>query len=547
MADGFTNFPASIDLNIKKVQPQTEIYLASGIEWDNNYIHVRAFSSVTDLLNHVISKVPDDKFHIQNSAPVRTGNLTVRIEANEAVAMKLNYMAFRNMPYDSTWHFAFINNVTWLSADSVSIDFELDIFSECFYTTNFKPCFVERMHIPKSQDIAGANVVPDDIETGVMECYNHSWMDWGKNYLTMFISQYPSGTPEYATHFANNIYSGLYVQSYPCDTAEEASSIDTILETFTGKEDAINLMTMSPYICEPDDDSSKGDGLRHMNWESSIDYQFGYTPKNQKLFTYPYVYMMTDDNSGNQQVYKPELFSGDKWEFESVGCKANMPQVLTFPTNYGGFSYGLYTYGFVTSNFPICAWSYDTFKAYVAQNKNSLALSMNQAEWNQGTGFIAGALAGAKSGGGSAFPVTGAIGGVAGGIVGGSSGYFQIQNIMASIQDKEFIPRTSRGKINSENLKFALGLNRVDFYAMRPKLSMCKVIDDYWTAFGYPIHEITTPQINSRSSWNYVKTVDCAFTAEAEMNILSRYRDIFNKGVTIWHTNDIGNYNLSNV
>ena len=82
---------------------------------------------------------------------------------------------------------------------------------------------------------------------------------------------------------------------------------------------------------------------------------------------------------------------------------------------------------------------------------------------------------------------------------------------------------------------------------MAPKASMCKVIDDFWTAFGYPIHQITTPQIHSRSSWNYIKTVDCAFTADAEMSMLSKYRDLFNKGITIWHTDQIGNYNLSNV
>ena len=545
MADGFTNFPASIDLNIKKVQPQTEIYLASGIEWDNNYIHVRAFSSVTDLLNHVISKVPDDKFHIQNSAPVRSGNLTVRIEANEAVAMKLNYMAFRNMPYESTWHFAFINNVTWLSSDSVSIDFELDIFSECFYTTNFKPCFVERMHIPKSEDIAGANLVPDDIETGVMECYHHSYTDFGDTYLHMYVSEYPGGTPEYATHFRNGIYSGVYIQSYKCNDKDDANQIDNILKTFKGKEDAILLMTLSPAICLPDDTSD--DGLTHSVWSSQIDLDFGYTPKNQKIFTYPYVYLVEDDNSGNVNIYKPELFSGNNWEFEFIGCTNNMPQILGCPTNYNGVNGMDYMHSFVVSNFPIVAFTYDTFKAYVAQNKNSLALGLMQSNYNMATGFIGGGIAGAKAGGGSAFPVTGAIGATAGAIMGASSGYFQRQNIMATLQDKEFIPAQTKGKINSENIKFALELNRIDFYSMRPTLNMLKTIDDYWTAFGYPIHEITTPQINSRSSWNYVKTVDCAFTADAEMNILSRYRDIFNKGVTIWHTNDIGNYNLSNV
>ena len=541
MADGFTNFPASIDLNIKKVQPQTEIYLASGIEWDNNYIHVRAFSSATDLLNHVISKVPDDKFHIQNSAPVRTGNLTVRIEANEAVAMKLNYMAFRNMPYESTWHFAFINNVTWLSADSVLIDFELDIFSECFYTTNFKPCFVERMHIPKAQDVAGSNVVPDDIETGVMECYHHTYIDLGVPYLGLYVTELvQAGDETVYTHYLNNMYSGLYYTAYKMENELDAKTVDALLLKYQGKEDAINNMVMFPGVCVP----SKDGGFTTLTHSSQIDLNFGYSPKNQKLFTYPYVYCTLDDNGGNVVNYKPELFSGNNWEFKVTGCAVSMPQVMVRPTNYCGIDDN-FQHGFVISNFPICAWSYDTYKAWIAQNKNSLALSKEVAYRSIGQGFITGGMTLAGS------IATGSIvgGAIAGQQVGNAlvSGVNQIQQLEATKQDKDFLPATARGKINVENIRFAMGLDRVDLYAMRPKLSMCKVIDDYWTAFGYPIHEITTPQINSRSSWNYVKTVDCAFTANAEMSILSRYRDIFNKGVTIWHTNDIGNYNLSNV
>lgn len=535
MSDDFINLPQSIDLNIKKTAPQTEIYLARGIEWDNSYIHARAYNSVNELLSHVISKIPSEDYHITKSAPVRSGKATVRIQANEAVAMKLNYMAFRNMPYDSEWHFAFINNVTWLSSDSVEIDFELDVFSECYYTTNFLPCFVERMHIPKSQDVAGANVIPDDIETGVMECYHHVTSNFGKTYLTMLLSEYPGGTPEYATHYVCNVYNGLYIQSYPADSADEAKSIDTILDSFSGKEDAIANMYLHPAICLQDDTSK--DGLTHSKLSFDIDIDFPYSPKNQKLFTYPYCYVMVDDNAGTATTYKPELFSGNQYEFESIGCIAGMPQIITAPTHYNKQDFD-YSHSFITSNFPIVSWSYDTYKAYVAQNKNSLGLGLMQTKSNAFFG-----MGKALGGMGSGNPIGSALN------IGESmfSGYYGVQSIMSTLQDKEFLPEQIKGKINSENIRIATGIDRLDFYAMAPKASMCKVIDDFWTAFGYPIHQITTPQIHSRSSWNYIKTVDCAFTADAEISMLSKYRDLFNKGITIWHTDQIGNYNLSNV
>lgn len=541
MSDDFINLPQSIDLNIKKTAPQTEIYLARGIEWDNSYIHARAYNSSSELLSHVISKVPSDDYHITNSAPVRTGKATVKIQANEAVAMKLNYMAFRNMPYDSEWHFAFINNVTWLSADSVIIDFELDVFSECYYTTNFLPCFIERMHIPKSEDVAGANVVPDDIETGVMECYYHTYIDLGLPYVGLYVTKLvQAGDENVYKHYLNNMYSGLYYTAYKMEDELDAQQIDALIKKYEGKEDAIQNMVMFPGVCVPTEDG----GFTTLTHSSQIDLDFGYSPKNQKLFTYPYVYCNLDDNGGNVVTYKPELFSGNNWEFKVTGCAVSMPQVMVRPTNYCGLKDN-FQHAFVISNFPICAWSYDTYKAWVAQNKNSLALSKEIAYRDMGKGFISAGmtLAGSMATGNM-------IGAAIAGQQAGSalvSGMNQIQSLEATKADKDFLPPTARGKINVENIRFAMGLDRVDLYAMRPKISMCKVIDDFWTAFGYPIHQITTPQIHSRSSWNYIKTVDCAFTADAEMSMLSKYRDLFNKGITIWHTDQIGNYNLSNV
>lgn len=532
MADDFIKLPESIDKNINPVQAQTEIYLASGIEWDNSYIHARAFASVGDLLSHVISKIPSPDYHIVKSAPVRTGNLTVRIQANEAIAMKLNYMAFKNAPYETSWHFAFITNVSWLSSDSVTIEFELDIFSECFYTTNFLPCFVERMHIPKSQDVAGANIVPDDIETGTMECYHHTDLPLGNMRIGVYVSELPSGEepPASTNHMFNNVYSGLISASY-----DDEEGINALLKLYDegGKNDAVQLIYMFPSICQ---NSAEASEPLTLEFSTEIDLDFPYTPKNQKLFTYPYVYCILDDNGGNVNVYKPELFSGKSYEFKATGVRATMPAVYVRPTNYNGQSEDNSS-AFTMQNFPICAWTTDVFRAWVAQNKNTMALGALTNISKTFTGAVKGAIAG------SLVPGIGTVTGAVGGAISGLEG---IAGTIATVLDKSVIPEQAKGKVGSENVRTAMGLNRIDCYSMAPKASMCKIIDDFWTAFGYPIHEITTPQIHSRSAWNYIKTVDCGFTADAELDLLAKYRNLFNKGMTIWHTNDIGNYNLAN-
>lgn len=534
--NNYIDFPANIDNTIQGVNAQAEIYLAEGIPWDNNYIHVRGFGSATELLNYVISKVPNSQFHITNHAPVRSGELEVRIPSNETLAMHLNYMAYKNAPYENKWHFAFITNVRWLSANSVAIEFELDVFSECYYTMNALPCFVERMHIPKSQDIAGANIVPDDLETGTMECYHHTNLPLGNMRIGVYVTEMPSGEgePPGTNHMFNNVYSGLISASY-----DDEDGINALLDLYdqAGKQDAVQMIYMFPSICQ---NSAEATEPQTLDFSVAIDLDFPYTPKNQKLFTYPYVYCILDDNGGNVNVYKPELFSGNNYEFKATGVRATMPAVYVRPTNYNGQTEDNST-AFSMQNFPICAWTNDTFKAWVAQNKNTLALGAI----TQAGGMVTGAVKGAMAG--SVIPGVGTVGGTIGGALGGVvNGAVNIANTMASVMDKSIVPDQARGKVGSENVRTAMELNRIDCYSMAPKSSMCKIIDDYWTAFGYPIHDIVTPQLNSRSSWNYIKTIDCGFTADAEMSMLGKFREIFNRGVTVWHTNDIGNYALSN-
>lgn len=214
-----------------------------------------------------------------------------------------------------------------------------------------------------------------------------------------------------------------------------------------------------------------------------------------------------------------------------------MPAVYTRPINYAGVQFDNYNFGFSTTSFPLCAWSVDTFKAWLAQNKNSLALGVISSGMNMvGGAFKAGAIG----------SLAGPAGTVVGAISGAGSGFMQIAGTVAQVLDKQVIPNQAKGNINSDSINIALNKCRVDLYGMRPTLKMCKVLDDYWSAFGYPIHEITTPLWNSRSSWNYIKTIDCAFTAEAELSILKDFRNLFNKGVTLWHTDNIGNYGLDN-
>lgn len=517
----FIGFPSNIDKPITSVTAQGNVILCKGVPWDNSYKHVRLYSNQTQLLTYLRTlKVQE----INNAGPVKAGKFNFRTNMSSEQMIGVNYIAYQNVPYSSEWHFGFVTDVVWLSQHSCDILFELDVFQECVFTAGINPCFIERSHIAKADDTIGANVIPENLEIGEPICYRHGTVDFGEMSIIMMCTEYPSSEqPPVYNRMTFGVYNGLLQFGW---NAKNFEDVTDFLNLYEDKPDAVQLIYMVPEICY------------NTTWTTptvksvSIDYrqEYGYTPKNNKIYTYPYTYVVADDNKSHTHMFKPELFDNATVKFNSQGFMNPMGGVVTTPADYAGIEGNNYLYAFTTDNFPICAWSTDTFKAWLAQNKNTMAL-----------GTLSGVMGQTVSGVGNA--MIGNVGGALGNAVGAG---MTIAHTMATVADHEMIPNQAKGRTTNECGATALGLNRIDVYLMRMQDSLCKVIDDYWTAFGYPIHEIKTFDPYCRSSFVYVKTVDCGFTSDAELTLLNRFRQIFNDGVTIWHTNDIGNYALEN-
>ena len=84
---------------------------------------------------------------------------------------------------------------------------------------------------------------------------------------------------------------------------------------------------------------------------------------------------------------------------------------------------------------------------------------------------------------------------------------------------------------------------------MRVKTEYLKVIDDYFTRFGYKTNLVKIPNITGRQYWNYIEIGTSEEIGDGE--IPAKDIDIINKscrkGVTIWHNHaNIGDYSLNN-
>lgn len=523
--------------------PETKLRLYSGVPWSDEYEHVRLYNSKAELLDHLESyrrNIPGvDLSHL---APIRVGNYDIRVPFTEMKALNLNYLAFQNAGISDEWVFCFIDSIEWLSEKTTRINFSLDVFQNNFYNTNIKPCFVEYHHIPRREDGIGVNLVPVNLEAGETIVSQHKKLNLTPTDCCIFVTR---GTVE-QSWFDGRVENGVYcwgsIGHYDVTTDDGLEKINGLLKEYNdqGAQDAVIGLFMSPKLCIG---ALGGKEIKPKTTSMPISGNAfeGYKPKNKKLYSYPWLYCLADNNQGNTHIYRYEYsYNQDKSiEFDSYGTIATLPQVLTAPKNYKtreNLPHGLMNEALINSSFPMCSFSSDTYRAWLAQNKSSIALSQVQTAVNSTIGLgtsIAGLAGGSLQGGINGSSKT-------------TSAFWDALGMLANQTDRSRNAGVTHGKALSENVMTGIKECGVDFYEMSCKRQFAEMADSFFEQFGYPINKITMPNLRSRSRWNYVKTSHCGFTGNIDLDQLKKLRNIFDNGVTLWHTDDIGNYSLSN-
>lgn len=534
--DNMINIPSQT--NVVGEAPQSQVRLYSGVPWDDRYEHVRLYGSQSALL----TALEQWKVNAINQvAPVRIGSLVVKVPFEEMSMLDVNYLAFQNTGISSEWVFCFVTGIEWQSRNSTIVRFKQDIFQCNIYKATLKPCFIERSHISKSADTVGNNLVEDNLDPGELRCYGRQNMTFGDRCVTLMITELPDGGD------LTGSGEGYVINAAQLQTINYSDSLgwDEFSENFytnyiqpyvqNGNIDAVLNIFMNRSLCR--DGNIDNATIDRSNLFG------GYTPKNNKLYQYPYCYIMATNNNGTEMVLKYELSenpsSGVKMEI--WGEMTPMPAVLLYPVDYDGISGSNYLHRISYTNFGQCSWKSDVYTAWLAQNRNTIAYSAASAAAQPLKAAIQGAAAGAMFG-----PAGIGIGAVGGVVSGALSTFDTMASMMAQAKDRAIIPPEIHGTANSQNINQGFQLEYFTLYKMSCSYDIAKSIDDYWTAFGYPIKEIQTPNLNVRSSWNFIKTVGCNIQGAIDLDQRAALREIFDRGVTIWHIDDIGNYSLSN-
>ena len=559
------------------IMPNTDIVLCKNVPLDASYDHQLTFASQAAQLAYFYSKAY--KIIHENSYQRAMKN-RLRIECTMEEAVQCNYLYFKNTSFENKTFYAFITGWSYINNVTTEITYELDVFQSFWFDIDIKASFVEREH--SLTDVVGANTVPETLEQGE---YILDGMSAFEPYAIPDVVAVNASAIFYCTFeatrdsqhvitgyakFDGGLLHGVYTGLCPIPIGSEAG-VQEFIEDVTDSSfpyvDGIKVAYMCPF--EPlSYDAVK---LTPISWAFNLPKHTttlaGYTPKNKKLLTYPYnvLRVRTDTDS---TVYRWEFFSNANAEFTMEGYFLPEPTLSLIPKNYNSAT----ARNFCIENrltikeFPQVSVDADVWKVYMAQHGASLVTSMIGSAVETGAKLI-GAVGGAMTGGAPFMSVASALGPtmptavqsapMASNMSGidlnpvstlnTASSLTGIASSLAQLYEISKRPPELKGTQTALS-DFSTGAKK--FYAdnlcIRPEYA--RIIDDYFSMFGYATHRVKVPNIFGRPYWNYVKTQGVVLDiANAPQPYVQKVMDCFNRGITFWHDPaNVGNYSLDN-
>lgn len=501
------------------IAPNTTIRLLKDVPLDNTYRNTIYFAYVENQTSYFSGKTKYT-FAAQSYQRVQKGTLRIGRKADDLY--DCNYLMFQNTAYGNKWFYAFITGVEYVNNETSEVSFEIDVMQTWHFDYDVKMSFVEReMSVT---DKVGDNLVPENLEIG-----DYIYKDLGLTslfdlYQIIIAATFDEDMEDATGGMYGGVFSGLHYNVF--SSWQSAASFITEA-TEQNKSDGIVSIFMLPVAFTADYQSSIPEvfNIERDKHLTDID---GYIPKNNKLFTYPYNLLYVTNNEGNVANYAFEYFSTDKCGFNVSGAMCCTPECMIVPLNYKGVEKN-YNEKLTIGNFPQCAYTVDTFKAWVAQNQHQLALSAINAIGTTAASAATMYASGGTLGAGMAL-----------------SGVQQIGNLVATVSDKSTLPPQARGGGGSI-INMANQIKGFQFYYAHIRAEFARIIDDYFNVYGYATHRVKIPNRVIRPHWNYVKTVNVCLTGSVPADDMARLRQIYDNGVTFWRNGDeVGNYALDN-
>ena len=549
---------------------KSEIIICKGIKLNKDYVNVLDYSE-EDMLSLCNSKkvaYADDYSFIRN-----TGTISTNFDYD--TVLQCNYMAFQNKDYSNKWFFAFIDDVIYNGEANTEIRYTIDVWSTWFGDWTEESCFVIREHV--NDDTIGLHTVPENIDVGEVieesETYDTSYTReygfWIGVLSNWKINDGSTGGALETEEQKGKAFSGISVYNNNIFGNQLFLFNIVNLSDFINLDYFIRRTNLDGHIADlqnifiiPNAIITLGDLTSHTAYMVDNDKTFefytistytmtpetfdteitkqhsftGLTVKNNKCFVYPYNYLYVSNNQGSFNIFKYEDFNSNNCVFSNelsmtVGISGRL-----VPKNYKG-KLRDEDESLALGKYPTCAWSSDAFTNWLTQNSVNIPTNFVLNMFGSGVSNVS-SNANAKTTQESNFTNIGTGISIAGSIL----------NTMNQFYQASLLPNIVGGQPTGDII-WSIDKNHFIFRKMRLKDEYMKIIDSYFSKFGYKVNTIKVPNITGRTYWNYVEigsNEDIGY-GDIPNNYMEIINNIARKGVTIWHNHsNIGNYNLNN-
>lgn len=563
------------------IEPNTTVQFLN-IPWDADYENTMYFESLTQqneyMANRIIKVIDNNSYQRKNKGVLRVGwTADLQIPPTSVIhdLYNANYMRFKNTNFENKWFYAFVRQIEYVNNNTVDVYYEIDVLQTWHFNYQLLECFIERNHT--LTDLVGENTVPENLEHGeyyTQPCNASNYTTNGMFDYTPAIcvittfndeGEYSPGSRVNGAANRGDMYSGLQYRFFNLYT--ELDDLNEFLEGISGNanvitesgvkipkflSDGVVAVFMLPYEFAASYGGSTVPAklLRFDILQSNL-YKLGnYLPRNKKLMCYPYNFLYVTNFQGNSGEFRWEDFSSPfDASFHVWGNVSPNGGMICIPISYKDSGAGVENAdeSIQVTGFPLCPWTYDSFKAWLSQNAGTLgagALALGE-KWvtTLAGGPVGGLLSGNMDASGyvgqhtgansdySATPSAGLIGATAAAV--------------GQVYDHARRPPQAKGNGNV-SVGYQSGHLTFGFYRKHIKEEYAKIIDAFFDMYGYRINKVGIPGRANRQCYTYVKTIGCAIDGDLPAEDVKAIQAIYDRGIRFWRTTaTFGSYDPS--
>ena len=504
----------------------TKVYLLN-VPLESDYKNTLYFASASAQQSYFQSRI--QKSYIDFS--YQRKDHIIRVPAQFDTLVNCNYVMYQNTAYSNKWFYAFITKMEYIDDGRTDVHIETDVMQTYMFDINIKASFVEREHV--NDDTVGLHTVPENLELGE---YTSNGMirdnELGELVYVIQVTQYTNGDTPLAVNFG-----GVYAPggAYICTSITQVVNIISALDQAGAGDAVTNVYIVPKKIINVPQSSLQYEGQDDpITYNIEFDKQTtldGFTPINKKLLTYPYNYLLVDNNNGTSNILQYENWNeSTTCKFEVAGVPTVGGSIKCVPAQYknqGRFQQD----GIMAGKFPICGWVNDTYTNWLTQNAVNIGVGV--------------ATSGLEIIGGVGLMATGGGAGAGAGAI--ASGALGIAQSVGQVYQHSLVPNSAKGNTNGGDINTCYNMNKFYFIKMSIKAEYARIIDEYFSMFGYKVNRVKVPNKAHRQRWWYTKTIDVNIDGAVPNDDMQKIKDAYNRGITFWrNASEIQNYSLSN-